>query len=206
MASTGIFKFSKSRLIGFLIIRYGKLWIGLSLFLVFLLAITGVFLSDLRYIILALMVMFIAAPMILALVLINHSLDPDVAFNSLIHSLEIDDDSLVLRIYPLKIDVEDQNEEKMKNGKKKDDEAVETENPNEAPTNETDRKNLADKIDTENVIVRKIYYESLHPYTVGSDYVAIPFNKSGILMIPREAFPTIEKFTEFVTSLSRKSY
>ena len=174
------FRMSKGRLFGFFLFRYGKWWMILLSTLVIGLIIVSILSEDLRFSILALMVGLIMTPMILAFVIINHSLHPDITFNVMLHSLELDTSSIRIRI-------------------------LYTSDVSERNVSDNTSVVQGDNIVTESdlaqyeEIVRNIPYNLLETYIVGTDNIMLPFGGKGLIYIPAGAFGKIEDYNNFLS-------
>ena len=71
------------------------------------LAVWAIAAEDVRILICALIVVFIVVPMVVAILYINHSLSPDVAFNVLPHTLQLIDAGVELTVFKKKVSDED---------------------------------------------------------------------------------------------------
>ena len=96
-----LFKISQREIAQFLFLKNGKTGGIFAASTVLILLLYGIFLSDLRFVILSIMLLFILIPMVYSFIFIKDMLHPDIAFNTLPHSLNYstDFDSLIIRIY-----------------------------------------------------------------------------------------------------------
>lgn len=135
---------------------------------------------DIRFLIVALMIIFIVTPMILSLVYFNYGLRPEYSFNVLPHRLTITPDGLRYDIY-----VESSSDD---------------ENDKEPQALQKQRQLLLH-------YSKHISYSSLRPYTVYSDSISIPIRDNrekniGMVWIPESAFPD-GKFADFIHAVSQ---
>lgn len=96
-----LFKISQREIAQFLFLKNGKTGGIFAACAVLILLLYGILLSDLRFVILSIMLLFILIPMVYAFIFIKDMLHPDIAFNTLPHSLNYstDLDSLIIKIY-----------------------------------------------------------------------------------------------------------
>lgn len=97
--ASNIFKISPTSILFFLLRRHAS-WalaaIGVPVAVFIIIAIA---LEDVRYAILALMVVFLLAPMLMAILFFYYALAEDIVFNILPHTLEITKDGIGISLY-----------------------------------------------------------------------------------------------------------
>ncbi|MDE6558771.1 MAG: hypothetical protein K2K29_02655 [Muribaculaceae bacterium] len=202
------------KILGYLFWRGGKKWLALMLLVVVGLIVAGWIFGDVRFVILASMVGLLMLPMIFALVFINYALHPDIAYNVLPHTLEIDDAGLKVRII-LELDEEVNDEERadenneernVRNGEEVQD--IAAYKVNHKHTSECgdncikDGENDSMENNAEfRESVRIIPYELLRPFEVGTNYVLVPFYQRGLIYIPSSAFNKSDDFSSFINGL-----
>lgn len=177
-AITSIFRISQSSILLFLL-RKNAMWAVISTSVIIVMfAVLAIALADVRYAILALMVVCIIAPMMLVMLYFYYALKPDIVFNILPHSLELTQDGIKITLFECKKDDGDlRNEE----GKQ------------EITKEEPEYVAISEKF---------IRYDNLSGYEVGLNDVVFPIFNSGYLFIPQKAFESGEFFKDFVLKLN----
>lgn len=100
MESSEVYRLSQSGLLSYLARHHGKWPAVIALSIIAGLGLTAWIFADLRFLILALMVLFIVVPMIMAFLYFSYALDADVSFNVLPHSIGIDNSGIYVKIMP----------------------------------------------------------------------------------------------------------
>lgn len=197
-----IFKMPRGKMIGFLFFKYGKWWLIPLVVSSLILIAVGIAFGDLRYMILALMVILIMIPMVMAIVIINHSLHPDIAFNILPHTVEISDNGILIRI----LSKEESEESKEEESEKAKDQLAD----NDSDKDKSEKKDINEKKDIDikegvgayREIIREIPFSNIGKYDVGLDSVLIYFNKTGFIYLPSNAFAGQKEYLEFINRIT----
>lgn len=176
-----IIKISQKSLLSFIFFQKLR-WTLIPLSLILIALILWSFISaDFRFAILGLMIIFIIIPLIMAFAYFFYALHPDIAFNTLPHSLNlIKDEELLIKIYPRNKKTE------LKFGKS----SIETEVINEQP---------------EEIIIKLIPLNSLEKLYIGmSDYI-LYFNSQGLLFIPENYLNSHPDFKDNLLSFLKNN-
>lgn len=191
-AETSIFRISQSSILMFLL-RKHAVWAVISTsVIIVVLAALAIALADVRYAILALMVVCIIAPMVLVMLYFYYALKPDVVFNVLPHSLELTPEGIKVTLFECKEkEVEDKNVKEADDGEN---------------VSETEEEKEGSKEEPEYVAIseRFISYDSLSRYEVGLNDVIYHLGDTGYLFITQTAFASGEDFKDFVLGVSGK--
>lgn len=168
---------SQRSMLSTLFLRHGKVWLLPVLLIAGGLMATGLILSDVRFMISGLIVVFLILPMLVAYLYINYALIPECAYNVLPHELEAREDGILFRIYP----------------KREKDNAVSEESEDHL---EDERARVSESAPIE----RLVEYSRLSPYKVGLDSVTFPASQpsGGFVYVPLSAFEEMEAFEQFV--------
>lgn len=209
--STNTFRMSQRSFITLLARKHGLPYAIPALIVIIALIITAVILSDLRYLILALMLLFIVIPMIAALLYINYALSPLRAFNALPHAILLAPTNIHIKIFPRKKKKNKENEDKEYG--KEDAYKDSSEDKYEAELgvreeNKKEKEKDEDEEDTLPPTIMELPYDTISPYTAGLNNVTIPLkqgNASGFLYIPLSAFPSLDSFKTFLKELYSQS-
>lgn len=171
-----VFRMSRGKFAMTMARLYGTPWIAGAAILAAASAIIGTA-HDIRWLIVALMIVMIIAPMALALLYFNHGLKPASVLNILPHSIAADDGCLTIRVF-----------DKMPGEKKCDEEDEEDDKKLPAVT-----------------AVREIPTASLKPYHVGMDSIVIPVDgkDGGFLWVPVSAFHSPDGFNAMMDEVNR---
>lgn len=102
LISPAEFRIKTRDFIALILFRHAKPWLAALGGLLCAGIILGIAL-DVRYLILALMVLFIITPGTLALIIISKGLHPNVSFNFLTHSIEQTDMGFIVKISPMTV-------------------------------------------------------------------------------------------------------
>lgn len=190
--SSKIYKVSQADIL-FLLLRRHASWALITIgVLIAAFLITSIILGDVRYAILALMVVFLLAPMVLALLYFYYALAEDIVFNILPHSLEIRGDEVIIRLFEL-----------IPKEEKKDTEEKE------------DKENNSEEPEYRQISERAYTLTHLGRYEVGINSVVFPIKGSsqskklqgdisGYMFVPAAAFTTIDDFKQFVQMVANR--
>ena len=187
--SDDIFRMPGRSFIAWLFRFHGRPWIAACATLCALLAACALIFSDLRFLILALMAVFIITPMAMAFLYINYALHPLVACNTLPHSLRLDSDSIIITVYARN---------------------TAEENKETADGEESSGRNPEIGEDGDgagNTVQYAIPLTSFNKYYVVKSGAIFPFTlegKSGFIYIPQSACKSQEDFLDLITYISRK--
>lgn len=96
--ATDIFKINRSAICRTMLMLYSKPWVVSTALLLLPAIFAGIFI-DLRWLIIALMIVFIVIPMILAFAFFYYGLNPISVINSTPHSLEFREDGIMATLY-----------------------------------------------------------------------------------------------------------
>lgn len=192
---TGKFKMSQRALLSYLYSEHGRVWTIVFLVGIAILILAGIFFYDLRLIICGLIVLFIVVPMVIAYLYINYALDPECAYNTLLHTLHLDSDGIEITVYP--------------SMSKKTDEGKDLEEAGAEDINiahEADVEEISNLDNEEITFIHRVMYNDLHRYKVGLNSVIIPVGRfrRGFIYIPRKAFECQETFEDFIKRISSK--
>lgn len=225
---TGIIKMSQRQLLAYLFRHFGKIWVIVMTVMAVGLAAIAIILSDLRYAILAMMIVFIIFPAAMAFLYFNYALKPDISFNILSHRIKLTPSSLEIEIYPYY-----KSEEKKK--KNKSEEKEDSENKNEKfadlknktedckeiydnfgdKTEDWNGKDFANDNNEDSKVIRRSFpLTRLGRYQIGLDDIVISLLKDsdsaiadGFIYIPVAAFGNVEELQHFLTLIyDSKSY
>lgn len=175
--STDIFNINAKAISHTLVTLYGKKWFmptfGVLLPMVLLGAI-----FDLRWVIVALMILFIVLPMVLAFLFFYYGLDPVSVVNSPPHALEFGDNAITVYIY----------------------EMVECSPDTDSSSSSPENKNP----DFKTKAIKEIDYCGIKDFIVGLSQVilrtSVPGN--GFLIIPLSAFPDKMQFELAISAIT----
>lgn len=186
---TSQFHMSQGRMLKVLGLMYGKWWIIAAFTGMTALLTVSILMQDLRWLITALMWIFIIMPMMTAFFYINYSLHPDVAFNVLPHTLCIEGNHILIDIYA-------------KDGLKDDNggnESPESENEKRDKSDEGDEGDEGDATTPEVIRQMKIYRKDVGAYRVSGNYVIITMkSRRGFIYLPLTAFSSSEEMLDFI--------
>lgn len=173
--TTDIFKANGTTISRTMLTLYGKPWIAGALLFVAPLIILG-FIHDIRWIIVALMAVFVVIPMALAFLYLYYGMNKVSVINSTSHKFEFKDSGITSYIYKLSeslSNTENEGQENMESGNYE----IET------------RHDLMAKTE--------IPYSKIKGYVVGVDDVTLHTSDSGkgFLLVPLSVFPDKDRFT-----------
>lgn len=180
------YKMNGLRFASEMIFRYGGTWL-LSLSAVGVIGIVAGIVVDLRWLVLALMVVFIVIPMVMAYIYYYYGLRKECYVNVVEHTARIDDESIVMTLLlPSAAQVEDTESE-------------ETEN------NVIDCSASDSTVEKRRVDVA-FPYSDLKRLEMGMNSIVIKFkiNRKGFLWIPANAFTDEAQFVKVYDALSQK--
>lgn len=153
-------------------------WIGIfAVITVSILLSLSFVLKDLRFIILAMMGVFIVFPLVLGFLYINYAIHPDIAFNSLSHRIILSSDNNMINLAIIK---------ESDSGK---DDGEEAESK--------DVTNMTEEL----YYLKPIPVSSLNSCIIGSKEYIIEFNKDGLLFIPFTLINKSEELRNLIESL-----
>lgn len=212
---SGVFSIPRSRIFQFLLLKKGRLWVIASLLIAIVMIVTALLVSDARFYILALMIIFLMLPMALAFIILNYSLHPDVAFNILPHKLSLKTDGIEITTLA-EIATPDNESDKS-------DVEATTNKPDRwarqdaawkarwQPEDEVAAIDISGRDSDRTGFMKNGYretsvllpFEDLQPYIAGLDEVIIPFREKGLLFISKSAFSQTEDFVEFIRKMGK---
>lgn len=169
---TDIFKIKTHVICRTLFLLYGKPWIIGGCILLTAAVLLGIFL-DLRWIIIALMIVFIVSPMILSFLFFYYGMNPISVINSPPHQLEFDENGIMASIFT---------------------QTATSQPKEEADIDDKSPHHQKDKYEKKSE--RAISYSSIYSYIVGTSDVIIRSHSSGegFLIIPLKAFNDNKRF------------
>ena len=188
------FRMSQRRMLLRLFSLYGRPWlIGMALMVIGL-AIWAIAVEDVRILICALIVVFIVVPMVIAILYINHSLSPDVAFNVLPHTLKLTDTGVELTVFKKRTEDDAHERQADKTGAEKEPEFTNSANPADSGT--------TGSVEEEESFNRIIPYSYFGKYVVGAECVYLEVGKHGFMYLPLGAFKGPEEMREFLADIA----
>lgn len=173
--TTEIFKANGATISRTMLMLYGKPWIAGALLFVAPLIILGC-IHDTRWIIVALMAVFVVIPMALAFLYLYYGMNKVSVINSTSHKFEFKDSGIISYIYKLS-ENNSKSENEMQGNMESEDYKIETRHDLLAQT--------------------ELPYSKIQRYVVGVDDVTLHTSDSGkgFLLVPLSAFPDKDRFT-----------
>lgn len=180
--TTDIFKASGTSISRTMLMLYGKPWIAGAFLLVTPLVVLG-FMHDTRWIIVALMAIFVVIPMLLAFLYLYYGMNKVSVINSTSHKFEFKDSGITSYIYKLSEHIH-LSEDSEENQPADSEYAIET------------RHDLMAK--------SEIPYSKIRGYVVGVDDVTLHTSDSGrgFLVVPLSVFPDKDCFTTAINLMA----
>lgn len=220
MIETSVFRMPQRSLISYLFRRYGKGWLISAGIATAGLILCALILGDVRYAIIAMMIIFIIIPLAMAFLYLNHALKPGVSFNILPHTLSLRTNEVIVKVIKSEIDLEEKREKKSKKKKKKKLSLWEEDMASDGITSSAseDIEYLSQKESSSEPEVSYLHLPLSHidKYEVGLNSVIIKIAGSskisdgtndertltdGIVYLPLSAFPSASEYSRFLNEL-----
>ena len=213
-SESSIFKMPQGAFMGYLAFKHAVIAAIIAGIAVLALAGIGVASTDLRFIILSLMALFILIPMGAAMLYINYALNPEIAFNTLPHSLKLTQEGVIVEIF-----------EVCKASRLEEEEPEANELSEDALNNDGNavagkRKNEGPDISYSPVATKIIPYNRIGKYDVINGGVCVSIHRRnqsleesekgnskldktarGFIYIPMKAFERKENFEDFLKTI-----
>lgn len=177
--TTDIFKASGTSISRTMFMLYGKPWLVGALLLVTPLIVLGC-IHDMRWIVVALMAVFIVIPMVLAFLYLYYGMNKVSVINSTSHKFEFKDSGITSYIYKLTETI--------------------TRNADHDSMDELD--NMGYTVETRHDLMAKseIPYSKIRGYVVGVSDVTLHTDESGkgFLLVPLSVFPDKDRFARAI--------
>lgn len=181
------FRMNGGRFLREMIFRYGGIWLG-SLSMVAVIGLIFGIVVDIRWLIVALMVVFIIIPMGASFIYYYYGLRKEFYINTVLHSVAVGDDALMVR---MRFPISDAEDEKIPNDSEESSEEIETCKKREIEWKEREVS---------------FEYKDLKPYVIGHDSAIIPIKSSagGFIWLPLTAYESAEEMKEVLEYLDKK--
>ena len=208
---SSIFSISQGALLGHLFRLHGRPWLIGCGVVVAALLLVALLLSDIRFAILALMIVFFIIPMVMSLLYFNYALKYDVSFNALPHSLHLTEKGVEVKIFNYKNEVE-LDSEKMSFDNLSVGNEAETVVDNPPGDNYVLTSTLLydyDRFSRYDVALKGVFYRILgvepeNGKSKKKSDVIVSAKEDGFLYIPTSAFPSAEDYNNFVRQIAER--
>ncbi len=224
---SGVFRMPQRILLNHLFRKHGRWWLLVTAAAVVGFISAAFILGDVRFAILALMFAFIIFPMAMAFIYINFSLKPDIAFNSIPHSVKLTDERIQISIFPeITPKEEDKNQKKKRKKRAKKSLWEDDEDPNSEDRRGTDpesRPGPLQEAGSENngeekkvaedkpaPVFKYLSFGQIGEFDALLNSVIIKINdnlhperreEEGFLFLPSSAFTSIDAFKDFIEQI-----